>query len=589
MSRRGKVLWSSAAAAGLALAGLLVVSRHGSRPRLPAPAEYSNLPVPFNSALRRSRASADSEGGGSDAVRDLAHLFQANRLFPEASACYKVVAASPEGLSARDHYSLAEIALEEADLDRASSELRAALKSEPRYVPARLALSEALFKSGQPDEAGRQYTAILALEPDQPQASFGLARVELQRGADDDAVARLRKLLARHPDSAPGAALLAQVLDRRGDADGAAAMRELSRQAHERDPADPWSDFMLADCYDLQRLGIAFEHYRLAGQMDKALPLLSRLEELDPNGWAPALLHGWSEKEAGHYPEAVRQYSEALKRGGDPERVCPLLVAALLTDKKIADAAALLADYHSRLPHSIPILLSYCEVAVREGDEKLARSLLTEALQADPYLYMPNMSMVQILWTAGEHDAAAQCLLRVARVFPADVDSRGILGQYYLEKSDPWSAIGPLEQAVAIVDDKNPRRERLTRMLDTAYLAAGSMEASRGQFAKAVEFSEKSIRLAPAGPRGYSLKAKACERMGDFKGAVEALGTLSSLDPGEPTIQLSLGDAQYQSGDRDGAREHWQRALELVPAGATELRRAIGLRLAGQISAGTFR
>ena len=75
-------------------------------------------------------------------------------------------------------------------------------------------------------------------------------------------------------------------------------------------------------------------------------------------------------------------------------------------------------------------------------DNKLARSLLSEVLREEPNLYMPNMSMVQILWDAGEHDAAAQCLQRVARVFPADVDSRGLLGQYYMEKADPWSADG---------------------------------------------------------------------------------------------------------------------------------------------------
>jgi len=121
------------------------------------------------------------------------------------------------------------------------------------------------------------------------------------------------------------------------------------------------------------------------------------------------------------------------------------------------------------------------------------------------------------------------------------------------------------------------------KMLDTAYLTAGSLEASRGHFAQAVGFSEKSIRLVPGGMRGYSLKANACRRMGDFKGAAAALGKMSSLDPGEPAIQLSLGDVLYQDGDGDQAREHWRRALQLAPAGATELRNALSLRLAGRV------
>jgi Flp pilus assembly protein TadD len=58
---------------------------------------------------------------------------------------------------------------------------------------------------------------------------------------------------------------------------------------------------------------------------------------------------------------------------------------------------------------------------------------------------------------------------------------------------------------------------------------------------------------------------------------------MSSLDPGEPAIQLSLGDVLYQDGDGDQAREHWRRALQLAPAGATELRNALSLRLAGRV------
>lgn len=588
MSRRRKIQWACGCAVGLALAAVFILTRQNNRPHLPAFSHYANLPDQFNQALQSARARAGSGGDDADEVRKLARLYQANRLYLEAKACYRVITASPGGLTARDHYYLAAMAQDESELGIAQGELRATLQAEPRYIPARVALAEILFKTDQADEAGREYAAILKIEPEHPQASLGLARIELQRGNDDGAVARLRSLVAHHPESASGAALLAQILDRRGETEEAAAMRARSQQTLEPVPADPWMRAMLVDCYDVQRLGIAFEQYCLTGQLDEALPSLDRLEELDPHGWIPPLLHGWSQKQAGHYPEAVQQYRLALKRGGDPERICPLLVAALLTEGNPTEAAALLADYHAKLPHSIPILLSYCEVAVRLKDEKLARSLLTEALQAEPYLYMANMSMVQILWTAGEHDAAAQCLLKVARVFPADVDSRGLLGQYYMEKSNPWSAIRPLEQAIAVVQAQNPNRDRLIKMLNTAYLLAGSLEASRGHFAQAVSFSEKSIRLAPDGLRGYALKANACRRLRDFKGAADALGKVSFLEPNEPTIQLSLGDVVYQDGDRDRAREYWKRALQLAPADATELRKALGLRLAGNVSADTF-
>jgi len=588
MNRRRNLRWACAVAASLALACAFILVRQGGRPRVPALSQYGKLPEPFNRALQEARAKAVSGGHGTDDVRDLAQLYQANRLPAEARACYRVIAQSPGGLSARDHYYLAAMAEDESDLEGAQAELRATLQAEPGYLPARLALGDALFKSGHAEEAQKEYAAVLVSEANQPQASVAMARIDLQRGDDDRAVTRLKEMVLRHPESASGAALLAQVLERRGEAAAAASMRELSQQAHEPDPSDPWMKTLLVDCYDLQRLGIAFERYRLNGQMDEALPLLDRLEELDPHGWIPPMLKGWSQKEAGRYPQAEQEYRLALSRGGDPERIGPLLGAVLLTEGNAKEAADLLAGYHARLPHSIPILLSYAEAAVWLKDNILARRLLGEVLGVQPYLYMPNMSMVQILWTSGEHDAAATYLQRVAAVFPADVDSRGLLGQYFMEKSDPWSAVRPLEQAVAIVPARNPQRERLMRMLDTAYLTAGSMEATNGNFSKAIEYSEESIRLVPGGLRGYALKANVCRHVRDFKRAAQALREMSLLEPGEPTIQLNLGDALYQDGNSREAREHWQRALQLAPAGATELRNALGLRLSGQISVETF-
>jgi tetratricopeptide (TPR) repeat protein len=587
MTRRRAIKWVCFATAAVALAGLLYLGLRAHRPQLPALARYPGMPEAFDRALRRAREKAGS-GPDIGAARDLAHLYQANRLYPEARACFLALAASPGGLTARDHYYLAAIDQDEGDLGAAQSELRATLREDPIYIPARIALADVLLKSGQPDQAEREYGEVLAAEPDLAQASYGLARIELQRGNDEGAIARLKRLVARHPESTSAEALLAQILDRRGDADGAGALRAMSQQTHEPVPPDPWMKALLADCYDRQQLALAFEQYRLAGQMDEALPLMDRLEELSPKSWIPPMLRGWSNKEAGHYPEAVQQYQLSLNYGGDPETIVPLLVNALLTEKKAAAAAELLAGYRARMPHSVPILLSYSEVAVRMGNETLARSLLTEVLTAEPYLYMPNMSLVQILWNAGEHEEAVTCLKRVARVFPSDIDSRGLIGQYYMEKSDALSAIEPLEEAVAAARPGDPRRDRVMKMLNTAYLVAGSVAAASGDFAGALRLSEKSIALMPAGMRGYTLKAKACLRLRDYKGAAQALGKMASLQPAEPNLQLYLGDAVYLGGDAQGARRHWQRALELAPQDASELRDAVQLRISGHVPADAF-
>lgn len=551
-------------------------------PTIPLPAAHGSLPPSFDAALKAATERARS--GEPDAARALARLYQANRLYPEARACYRVVAAGPGGLAARDHYYLAAMALDDSDLSTAVDELRATLLAEPGYLPARIALADALFKQGL-GSAQDEYAAVLAAEPNQPQASFGMARIELQRNLDDAAVARLRSLVSAHPESSAAEALLAGVLVRHGEVEEAASLTARSQQARDPVPRDPWMASLLVDCYDRQLLALEFEKYRLTGQLDEAMPLMRRLEDVDPNSWITPMLRGWSEKEAGRFPEAVKDYEQSLANGGDPDKICPLLVNALLNEGKEAEAARLLEGYRAKAPHSVPILKSYAEVAVRMGDEKLARSLLIEVLQAEPNLYMPNMSLIGILWKSGEHDKAAPLLKRVAATFQGDIDSRGLLAQYYLESSDPVSAIAPLEQAVALAAPPNPRHDRLAAMLDTAYLMAGSLAASGGNFAAAQDYAEKSIALMPAKERGYALKAKACHRRGDYRGAADALGKLSALVPSEPLPQQDRGDELFLAGDPDGARPCWQRALELAPADAADLRAALELRLSGRATA----
>ena len=587
MNRRRILPWAVAVGAVIALAAALVWRRSAPPAALPADARYDRLPESFARALHAARARTVASGQDPRDVRQLARLYQANRLYPEARSCFWLI--GPAALTARDHYYLADIAQNENDLPAAQAELKAVLATEPRYVPARLALAEVLFKSGREEAAAAEYAAVIAIEAHQPQAELGLVRLALQRGDDQDAVSRLEELMAAHPESTAGAALLAQILERRGETERAAAMTQWSRQKHEPAPIDPWMDEMLGDCYDLQRLSLAFEQLLNAGQMAEALPFLARIEELDPKSWTPQLLQGWSLERSGRHPEAVQAYQAALAKGGDPEKICPLLAAALVAAGQPGEAMRLLADYHAKLPDSVPLLLAYADVAVRQGDEPRARQLLARVLQVEPYLYNPNMNLARILWAAGERAAAVECLQRVIKVFPVDVASRGLVAEYYLEQNEPLRAVPPLEQALAHAGAQTPARARLAAMLTTAYLNGGQAEAAQGRLAEAASLADKAVQLAPSELRAYSLKADASLQLKQLRPAAEALARMASLEPKNPTILLSLGDVVYQEGKVEEARHWWESARPLVAPGDHELRSALDLRLSGRITEETFK
>lgn len=348
-------------------------------------------------------------------------------------------------------------------------------------------------------------------------------------------------------------------------------------------------DSLAGDCYDLQRLGLRFEEYFASGQIALAVPLLKRVEELNPQSPIPQLLRGWTQARDHNDAEAVKQYRMALEKGGDPEKICPYIVQSLLAVGNVPEAASLMAEYYSKKPDSVPILIAYSEVALKQGDDAKARVLLTKVVEKEPLLYSANMNLARILWASGERDKAAECLERVAKSSERDVPSRALLGEYYLGKSDPASAVAPLEQAAALLGQKTPQYKSLASMLFTAYLQWGSALEGKGQLKEAIGTYDKAIALFPDDPVGYARKAVACAQAKQFDGATAALTRLVSLQPDNPTVYLSLGDVLYKGGDRDLARVNWQKALTLTPADSAELRSAIGQRLTGPITDETFR
>ncbi|HEU5079096.1 MAG TPA: tetratricopeptide repeat protein [Opitutaceae bacterium] len=586
MFRSRRIIFVTLIAVSVSVGGLLLWWRSENTPRLPAIAHYPERTSIFNERLASARQAALARPADPTAIRALAHLYQANQLDAEARACYTWLEKSGGGLIATDHRLLADLALRAGDLPGAVTALKNALAADPSYLPARVVLAECLFKSGETQEAAKEYGAVLAQAPNQPQALLGLARVALQEKNDDVAIGHLEQLIATHPEATSGIALLAQVLTRRGDIERASALTERSRQRPDPLPADPWLDALWADCYDAQQLTLHFEALVNSGQLDEALPLVNRVAELDPASWLPDFLRGWSLSRAHRPKDALLEYRRALDKSGDPERILPIFVATLHELDRAKEAEDVVNRALLARPDSISLLTLQSDlVARRHGD---VRPLLVALLQREPYLYRANMDLAQILLAKGERPAALECLTRVAKAYPLDVPSRGLLGEYYLADNQPVLAIPPLEQALPQAEAGSAAQQKLSAMLASAYLQAGGHEREAGKITDAAKYFEKAARVRPEGLTALAALVEEAARTKQFPVAVDVLQRLASLQPKNPTIQISLGDLIYQMGDKAAARAHWNEALKLAPPADTALRSAITTRLSGNITPELF-
>ena len=570
MSRRSSLIVLIA----FALAGGAYYFSRRTSVVLPPERQYSALPAQFRAALLQARAEARAHPSV-ERIEKLARLYQANRLFGEAATVYKDLGS---GLSPEDHYDLALLSLDEGDLPRAARELEAVERGAPDYKRAQSTLAEVWFKLGKSAEAETVYRKILVAKPDDPAAELGLARIELQRNDDEKAAARLENLLAKHPEQTDGIALLSQLWARRGNAERAAALAKWSRQRPAPVEDDPWREHLLQSCYNIQTLSLEFENYANAGQLAKALPLLDRVEALDPQNWIPDLLRGWSQAQAHHLDEAIASYQRALDKKGDKEKIVPIMTAALVEKGAEAEALKLCAEASSELPDSMPILTAYESLVSKSSDKSTDAQLLKRMIAKEPFTYSTNLKLSKIYWETGRYPEALPYLKQIADLYPADVTSRALLGQYYVSIDQAALAIPYIEQALA--HEKEGRvRPQLQALLGSAYVNAASALSSAGKYEEAGEAAEKAADVLSNDVRPISVAAENFAAAKNYRHAETALQKLISLQPDNPTLYLSLGDVEAEAGESTKAQEHWQMALERLPANDTELRAELKSRL----------
>jgi tetratricopeptide (TPR) repeat protein len=125
---------------------------------------------------------------------------------------------------------LAEALRLQGDFDEAITELRAAIKLEPRSARAYSGLGLALRAQRNLPESTAAYQEAIRLDPDLIDAHNGLAVVLANQGKLNDAVAEFREIIRVDPDSAIGHYNLAYALaDLDRDVESAAALREVVR------------------------------------------------------------------------------------------------------------------------------------------------------------------------------------------------------------------------------------------------------------------------------------------------------------------------------------------------------------------------
>lgn len=400
-------------------------------------------------------------------------------------------------------YELGQVLLDLGDVPLAERQFETAVNSNPRHVPAHLALAQLARRAGNDRAAARRYAAALDAGANDPVVLEQIGATLLELREYETAVMAYERAITQQPASATlryGAALAYLGVGRLD------AAYESARQALERRNIYPEALALLGDiALRRGKLAEAEQQYRAALQQNPSLAAahigLGRVAATDGN-WSIA---------AGHFLNAVR---------GEPQS---------------ADA-----------------LLWLGEARVRTDDIDGAMAAYQQALRLRNDFPEAYFGLAQAEYGAGRIEEALRDVTRALELRPRYAEAALLLGKIYERQGYSTRALETYKRAIEInprlaephyrrglllirADRLNEAREELeiaTRLdsnfaeahywLGRVYVAQRNFQAALNRFREAVN------RQGGAYPEARYYQGLAEEQLGDLNAAIRSFETVAN-------------------------------------------------------------
>ena len=412
------------------------IDRAAAPPPLPT-LDLPSYSAPAREAIAPLQRTAAARSTDPQAVGALARMLQAWEQLDAAHQAYeRAQALAPHSF---EWQYLDGVVLERLARHReAAQRFERALTESPGYLPARLALPEALFEAGDLAGSRRLFEALTREPLAEPRAEFGLGRIDAAENHHPAAILHFERALALFPEWGAANYALAQsyrVAGRMGDARAA-----LQRHA---------------------QYGA-----RWPGADDPVLAAVTALKD----DAAAHLQRGISLAAAGNLQGAIAEHEAALSR-----------------DPKLAQAHANLISLYGRANNwdkveehyratvalGFSLADAHYDYAVLLGQQQkwdLAEEAYRKAIAVNPLHAPAHNNLGQLLERRQSFDAAAEEYARALDAQPTLRIARFNLGRMQIAQGRLDQAILTLDQLREPVDEATPR---YLFGLSTAHVRAG--------------------------------------------------------------------------------------------------------------------
>ena len=451
-----------------------------------------------DTAVRELQMIAETSEGTEADLRLISARVARNELDAALQAIDVLARKQPDNPAAQELRG--QVLLKKKDAAGARSAFEAALKQNPRYIPAIANLAELDLAENKPEQAKKRLTDLADREPGNANAQIALASYANRTGGSQDEIlgwlkkatvadprdARARLLLIeRHyvsgraqaaleaaqaavaaiPDNAVLLAALARCQIRLGDTSEALLTYGQLQQLAPKEPAGYIGQakvlFSLNDLdaatNSLQRLlamqprsiearrllvGVAMKRK----QVDKALALSRDLQRDYPEqsfGWA---LEGEVQMDQARWPAAAAAFRTGLSKQR-PEPLAPRLHTVLLKDGKATDADKLVASWTREHPQDIAFLGYLAESAFHSGNGAEAARRYEQILAIEPRNPVALNNLAWLMLQDKKPGAVAMAE-RAAAETPDQADVLDTLAQAYAADKQYGKAVEVLKRGI---------------------------------------------------------------------------------------------------------------------------------------------
>ncbi len=370
-------------------------------------------------------------------LADLSRLYHANGFFDEAVQCYRGL-RQLEADQAQWPYLQASVLSGFGNLDDAIPLFRASIAQEEFYLPAYLALAQALIRSDRTDEAAALLERAARAAPTNAHIRLGLAQCAVWRENWEVAERHAQQAIAMEPFLFDGWALMVTVQERRGDVDAARQARQrASICPPSRPPADPWLDALLDHCFDAYRLSVA-----AAATTDQARSrtLLERAIALAPSTAAFRRHLGILFLEAKEHAAARQQFEKACTLDPRDADAWAYLVRTLVETGQAPAASKALEAGLGYCPQSAALHYAKGKQLHAQGQFAAAIAALEESKRLAPSETRACIELSIIYFKQQRWDDGRNELQSALRIDPGHPVAAQILARLAIQEGDRSAA-----------------------------------------------------------------------------------------------------------------------------------------------------